>query len=61
MLSTTNGGVCNIYSVSVVGAPVGIAGASFILILSLRTGIIKKLLRIIRNKKTKILMLAESK
>ena len=49
---------------SVVGAPVGIAGASFTLIFSLTTGIIKKLLSITRNKKKKhdkILMLAKSK
>ena len=49
---------------SVVGAPVGIASASFTLIFSLTTGIIKKLLSITRNKKKKhdkILMLAKSK
>ena len=49
---------------SVVGAPVGIAGASFTLILSLTTGITKKLLSITRNKKKKhdkILMLTKSK
>ena len=50
-------------SVSVVGVPIGIAEASFTLIFSLTTGIIKKLLRITRNKKKKhekILMLAKS-
>ena len=50
--------------VRVVGAPVGITGASFTLIFSLTTGIIKKLLSITRNKKKKhdkILMLAKSK
>ena len=49
---------------SVVGAPVGIASASFTLIFSLTTGIVKKLLNITRNKKKKhdkILMLAKSK
>ena len=49
---------------SVVGAPVGIAGASFTLILSLTTGITKKLLSITRNKQKKhdkILMLTKSK
>ena len=49
---------------SVVRAPVGIAGASFTLIFSLTTGITKKLLSITRNKKKKhdkILMLAKSK
>ena len=53
VLSSTSGGVCIISSVSVVGAPVEIAGASFILISSLTTGIIKKLLSITRNKQTK--------
>ena len=64
VLSATTGGVCIISSVSAVGAPVGIAGASFILIFSLTTGIIKKLLSITKNKKKKhdkILMLAKSK
>ena len=37
-LSATSGGVCIISSVSVVRAPVGIAGASFTLIFSLTTG-----------------------
>ena len=47
---------------SIVGAPVGIASASFTLIFSLTTGITKKLLNITRKKKHhKILMLAESK
>ena len=57
-------GVCIISSASVVGAPVGIASASFTLIFSLTTGIVKKLLNITRNKKKKhdkILMLAKSK
>ena len=66
VLSATSGGVCIIFSVSAVGAPVGIAGAgaSFNLIFSLTTGIIKKLLGIARNKKKKhdkILMLTKSK
>ena len=64
VLSATSGGVCIISSASVVGAPVGIASASFTLIFSLTTGIIKKLLSITRNKKkkhNKILMLAKSK
>ena len=49
---------------SIVGAPVGIAGASFTLISSLTTGIIKKLLSTTGNKKKKhdkTLMLAKSK
>ena len=64
VLSAASGGVCIISSVSVVKAPVEIEGASFTLIFSLTTGIIKKLLSIIRNKKKKydkILMLAKSK
>ena len=64
VLSATSSGVCIISSASVVGAPVGIASASFTLIFSLTTGIIKKLLSITRNKKKKhdkILMLAKSK
>ena len=51
VLSATSSGVCVISSVSVVGAPTGIAGARFTLIVSLTTGIIKKLLSITRNKK----------
>ena len=49
---------------SIVGVPVGIASASFALIFSLATGIVKKILNITRNKKKKhdkILMLAKSK
>ena len=64
VLSAASGGVCIISSVSVVRAPVEIEGASFISKFSLTTGIIKKLLSIIRNKKKqkyKILMLAKSK
>ena len=64
VLNTTSGGVCIIFSVSVLESPVGIADASFTLIFSLTTGIVKKLLNITRNKKKKhdkILMLAKSK
>ena len=64
VLSATTGGVSICSFTSVVGAPVGIASASFTLIFSLTTGIIKKLLSITRNKKKKhdkILMLAKSK
>ena len=64
VLSATSIGVCIISSASVVGVPVGIASASFTLIFSLTTEIIKKLLSITRNKKKKhdkILMLAKSK
>ena len=42
VLSAASGGVCIISSASVVGAPIGIAGASFTLIFSLTTEIAKK-------------------
>ena len=48
----------------IIGAPVGRASANFSLIFSLTAGIIKKLLKITRNKKkkhNKIVMLAKSK
>ena len=64
VLSAISGGVSIISFTSIVGAPVGIASASFTLIFSLSTGIIKKLLNITRKKKKKhdkILMLAKSK
>ena len=63
VLSTSSGGVSIISFTSIVGAPVGIASASFTLFFSLTTGIIKKLLSITRNKKKviKILMLAKGK
>ena len=63
-LSATSSGICITLSASVVEAPVKIASASFTLIFSLTTGIIKILLSIARNKKKKhdkILMLAKSK
>ena len=43
VLSAASGKVCIISSVSVVEAPFGIARASFTLIFSLTTGIIKKI------------------
>ena len=64
VLSARSSEVCIISSLSVVGAPVGLAGERFTLIFSLTTGTIKKLLSIKRNKKKKhdkILMLAISK
>ena len=51
-LSATAGGVSIILFTSVVGAPVGIASASFTLFFCL-TGIIKKLLSITKKKKRK--------
>ena len=64
ILSATTGGISIISFTTTIGAPVRIASASFTLIFSLTTGIIKKLLNITRNKKKKddqILMLAKSK
>ena len=65
VLSATTGGVSIISFTSIIGAPVGIASASFTLIFSLTTGIIKKILNITREKKKKkhdkIVMLAKSK
>ena len=49
---------------TIIGAPVGIASASFSLAFSISTGIIKKLLKTTRNKKkkhNKIVMLARIK
>ena len=51
-----------LFFTTVIGAPVGIASASFTSIFSLTTGIIKKLLSIKRNKRKKhdkILVLAK--
>ena len=53
VLNATSGEVCIISSAGVVGAPVGIVSASFTLIFSLTTGIIKKLPTITINKKKK--------
>ena len=64
VLSATTGAVSIISLASIIGAPVRIASASFTLIFSLTTGIIKKLLGTTRNKNKKhdkILMLAKSK
>ena len=64
ILSATSSGVLIISFTNIIRAPVGIASASFTLIFSLTTGIVKKLLNITRNKKKKhdqILMLAKSK
>ena len=64
VLSATTGGISIILFTTTIGAPVGIASASFTLIFSLITRIIKKLLNITRNKNKKhnqIVMLAKSK
>ena len=64
VLSAISGGVSITSFTSIIGAPVGISSASFTLISSLTTGILKKLLNTTRKKKKKddkILMLAKSK
>ena len=62
VLSATSSGVLIISFTSIVGAPVGIASASLTLFFSLTTGIVKKLLNIIRKKRhDKIVILSKSK
>ena len=64
VLSATSGGISITYFTSVIGIPAGIASASFTLIFSLTTKIIKKSLQVTRTKKkkhNKIVMLAKSK
>ena len=52
-LSAASGGVSIISFSSVIDAPVGIASASITLIFPVRTGIVKKLQSITRNKKNR--------
>ena len=54
-LSATSGRVYIISFVSVIRAPIGIASASFILVFSLTTRIIEKLLSIIKKKRKSII------
>ena len=65
VLSATTSGVSIIsFTSTTIGESVGIVSASFTLIFSLATGIVKKLLNMTINKKKKhdqLLMLAESK
>ena len=64
VLSAAGGRVSIILLTTVIGTPLGIVSASFNLVSSLTTGIIKKLLSITRNKMKKhdkILVLAKSK
>ena len=63
ILSATTDGISIFSFTNVIGAPFGIASASFTLIFSLTRGIIKKLLSTTRNRKKhdQILMLAKSK
>ena len=53
VLSATTGAVLIISLASIIGAPVRIASASFTLIFSLTTRIVKKLLNITRKRKEK--------
>ena len=57
VLSATSGGVSSISFTRIVGAPVGIASASFTLFFSLTTGIVKNVLNM-KKKHDRILMLA---
>ena len=64
LLSETSGGISMISFTSVIGVPAGLASASFTLVFSLTTGIIKKLLKVTRKKKkkhNKIVMIAKRK
>ena len=63
-LSATSGGISTISFASVIRIPAGLASASFTLVFSLTTGIIKKFLKVTRKKKkkhNKIVMLDKSK
>ena len=51
VLSVTSGGVSIASFATAIGAPIGITSASFSLTFSLCTGLVKKLLKAIRNKK----------
>ena len=64
VLSATSGGINIISFTSVTGIPAELASASFTLVFSLTTGIVKKLLKITRKKEkkhNKIVILAKSK
>ena len=52
-LSSTAGGISTIFFASVIGVPAGIVSARVTRVLSLKTGTIKKVLEITRNKKRK--------
>ena len=64
VLYVTGGGISIVSFTKTIGSPAGIASASFTLIFSLTTGIMKKLLEEKKKKKekhSKINMLAKSK
>ena len=63
-MSVTTGSISIASFATAIRAPVGIASASFSLAFSMSTGIVKKLLKTVRNMKkkdNKIVMLARSK
>ena len=53
VLYATSGSISIALFLTVIGAPVGIASASFSLAFLISTGLVKKLLKTIRNKKKK--------
>ena len=55
VLSVTSGGISIISFTSVIGVPARIASASFTLVFSLTTGIIKRVLKITINEKRNII------
>ena len=64
VLSAASGGISIISFTSVIGIPAARASASFTLVFSLTTGIIKKLVKVTKKKEkkhNKIVMLAKSK
>ena len=64
VLSVTSGGVSIASFATVIGAPIGITSASLSLVFSLCTELVKKILKVTKNKKkkhNKIVMLARSK
>ena len=64
VLSATTRRISIISFTSIIGVPIGITSASFSLVFSLETGIVKKRLVITRNKKkkhNKIIILAQSR
>ena len=58
-LSVTTGNISIASLATVIGAPVGMASASFSLAFSISTGIVKKLLKTTRNKKSTIKLLCQ--
>ena len=64
VLSVATGSISIASFANVIGAPVGITSASFSLAFSISTGIVKKMLKTMQNKKkehNKVVMLARSK